>query len=134
LDPGKSEWKQLKQLAESTPVHAFLGKSVSADEINLPTSQTIDFEYLTTEDGLVNDTINDIFEDSKGNLWFSTNRGVSKLTIPHVRDAELPEVKKIAEQITDNPEMMKKLHLLAQEKLSNGNVEEAWKVLLSIET
>lgn len=43
--------------------------------------------------------------------------------------AELPEVKKIAEQITDNPEMMKKLHLLAQEKLSNGNVEEAWKVL-----
>lgn len=48
--------------------------------------------------------------------------------------SELPEVKKIAEEITDNSEMMKKLHLLAKEKLSNGNVEEAWKVLLSIET
>ena len=43
--------------------------------------------------------------------------------------AELPEVKKIAEQITDNTEMVKKLHLLAKEKLSNGDIEEAWKVL-----
>jgi len=86
LDPGKNEWKELKKLIEATPVHASLDKSVSIDGTNLPTAQAIDFEKLTTEDGLVNDTINDIFEDSKGNLWFSTNRGVSKLTIPNARN------------------------------------------------
>ncbi|MBW8051222.1 MAG: SpoIIE family protein phosphatase [Cytophagales bacterium] len=43
---------------------------------------TIDFQNITTEDGLVNNSINDIFEDHEGNFWFATNGGVSKLVPP----------------------------------------------------
>ncbi|MFH1321228.1 MAG: two-component regulator propeller domain-containing protein [Bacteroidota bacterium] len=57
LDSTQSKWEQLKQLAKST----------------------IDFEHFTTEDGLVHNTINHITEDSRGNLWFATNGGVSIL-------------------------------------------------------
>ena len=37
----------------------------------------------TSEDGLVGNTINYIFEDTLGNLWFSTSRGLSKFDGVH---------------------------------------------------
>lgn len=35
------------------------------------------WNYLTTRHGLVSDNINTIYEDSKGNFWMGTNRGIS---------------------------------------------------------
>lgn len=37
------------------------------------------FESLTTKNGLANNTVYAITEDSVGNIWFSTNRGISML-------------------------------------------------------
>ncbi len=36
------------------------------------------FTHYTTEDGLANDVIYSILEDELGNLWLSTNKGISK--------------------------------------------------------
>jgi PAS domain S-box-containing protein len=36
------------------------------------------FSYYTVKDGLPNDTINGILEDDRGNLWISTNQGISR--------------------------------------------------------
>ncbi|HAS44889.1 MAG TPA: histidine kinase [Microscillaceae bacterium] len=36
------------------------------------------FWHYTEKDGLANNVINGILEDDKGNLWLSTNRGISK--------------------------------------------------------
>ena len=36
------------------------------------------FEHFTVEDGLPNDAIYGVLEDSDGNLWISTNKGLSK--------------------------------------------------------
>lgn len=42
-------------------------------------SQINYWQYITTDHGLASNHINTIFEDSKGNFWFGTNRGVSVL-------------------------------------------------------
>ena len=36
------------------------------------------FEQLTTNDGLSNGTINSIFKDSRGFMWFCTDDGLNK--------------------------------------------------------
>ncbi|WP_166333894.1 ligand-binding sensor domain-containing protein [Sphingobacterium chungjuense] len=36
------------------------------------------FEHFTTKDGLVHDNVTEIFEDSAGAVWFSTENGISK--------------------------------------------------------
>ncbi|MCJ8209008.1 ATP-binding protein [Mucilaginibacter sp. RS28] len=38
------------------------------------------FYHITTREGLANDVIQDICEDKAGNLWVSSNKGLSKLT------------------------------------------------------
>ncbi|WP_375562539.1 two-component regulator propeller domain-containing protein [Bernardetia sp. OM2101] len=38
------------------------------------------FRHFTEEDGLPNNVLYGVLEDSKKNLWFSTNRGISKFT------------------------------------------------------
>lgn len=43
-------------------------------------SQINYWQYITSEHGLPSDHINTIFEDSKGNFWFGTNRGLSVLS------------------------------------------------------
>jgi len=35
------------------------------------------FSYLTTEDGLVENAVNDIYQDKQGYMWFATQDGVS---------------------------------------------------------
>jgi streptogramin lyase len=37
----------------------------------------VSYEHYTIEDGLVNDTINDITIDADGNIWIATNGGIS---------------------------------------------------------
>jgi len=36
------------------------------------------FEHITSEDGLSENVVNDIFQDSKGFMWFGTNDGLNK--------------------------------------------------------
>ncbi len=38
------------------------------------------FKHFTEEDGLPNNVLYGVLEDDKNNLWFSTNRGISKFT------------------------------------------------------
>jgi ligand-binding sensor domain-containing protein len=35
-------------------------------------------QHFTTKEGLANDTVNSIFEDKAGNIWFGTNGGASR--------------------------------------------------------
>ncbi|MCP5104227.1 MAG: histidine kinase, partial [bacterium] len=42
--------------------------------------ETDSFSYYTTKDGLPNDVIYGIIEDSRGNLWLSTNDGLSRFS------------------------------------------------------
>ncbi len=42
--------------------------------------ETDQFEAYTTEDGLPNDIINAIVEDDNGNIWVSTNNGLSRFS------------------------------------------------------
>ena len=37
-----------------------------------------EFEHITTDNGLSNNTVNCIFQDKKGFLWFGTNNGLNK--------------------------------------------------------
>ena len=43
----------------------------------LISAETGEFESFTTKNGLLNNTIAGIEEDNKGNLWLSTNKGIS---------------------------------------------------------
>ncbi len=40
------------------------------------------FQRFTSREGLINDAVYAIEEDSMGNMWFSTEKGISKLEIP----------------------------------------------------
>jgi ligand-binding sensor domain-containing protein/DNA-binding CsgD family transcriptional regulator len=46
--------------------------------LNLYDRKTKTFEHYTTEDGLPSNIIHGILEDSQGNLWITTNKGLSK--------------------------------------------------------
>ncbi|NET35718.1 MAG: hypothetical protein F6K19_27445, partial [Cyanothece sp. SIO1E1] len=41
-------------------------------------SEQIFFEQITTRDGLSQNDINDIYQDSRGLMWFGTNEGLNK--------------------------------------------------------
>lgn len=45
--------------------------------------QTQDFTAFQEKDGLANNVVYGILEDAPGNLWLSTNKGVSKMVIRH---------------------------------------------------
>jgi len=44
----------------------------------VPAQRQVVFEQLTTKDGLSNETINSIFRDSKGFMWFCTDDGLNR--------------------------------------------------------
>jgi len=44
--------------------------------------ESIKFTHYTTKDGLPNNTVYDLLEDDKGNIWISTGKGVSRFTLP----------------------------------------------------
>lgn len=43
-------------------------------------SEINQWQYISQEHGLISDYVNTIFEDSKGNFWIGTNRGISVLS------------------------------------------------------
>ncbi|MCS5489702.1 two-component regulator propeller domain-containing protein [Algoriphagus limi] len=47
--------------------------------INILDINTRKFEYITTENGLPNDVIYAILPDENGNLWLSSNKGISQI-------------------------------------------------------
>ncbi len=49
--------------------------------INLFEPNTESFRRFTTKEGLVNDSVYGLLEDSKGALWISTNKGLSKFNV-----------------------------------------------------
>ena len=46
--------------------------------ISFGQSQNIQFDYLTTEDGLSNNIINCIVQDPQGFMWFGTEYGLNR--------------------------------------------------------
>lgn len=55
--------------------HVWIGTS---NGLNVYEEQWDGFRYFTEKDGLPNSSIKSICEDNHGNLWLSTNRGISK--------------------------------------------------------
>ena len=53
----------------------------SGGGLNLFDPQTNSFKHFRESDGLPNDVIYGILEDDRGNLWLSTNKGLSKFNI-----------------------------------------------------
>lgn len=49
--------------------------------LNLFNKKTGNFIAFNENDGLINNSINSIIEDNNGNLWLSTNKGISRVTI-----------------------------------------------------
>lgn len=47
----------------------------------LVNKKTGGFTYFTEKDGLPNNIINGILEDDRGNLWLSTNKGISRFNV-----------------------------------------------------
>lgn len=46
--------------------------------LNLFDRKTLTFKHYTEKEGLANNVVNGILEDEQGNLWLSTNKGISK--------------------------------------------------------
>ena len=57
--------------------------------LNFFNNQDSSFTNFTRKDGLPNEVINAITDDSYGNIWLSTNRGISKFTPPYYYKGEL---------------------------------------------
>lgn len=55
--------------------------SGTLDGLNIRFSKSNIVRTLYTEDGLVNNSIKGILEDSKGNMWISTANGISKIAV-----------------------------------------------------
>ncbi|WP_375417153.1 two-component regulator propeller domain-containing protein [uncultured Hymenobacter sp.] len=51
--------------------------------LNLLNPRTRTFRHFTTADGLPSNVINAIVEDRAGNLWLSTNKGISRFDVEH---------------------------------------------------
>jgi len=60
------------------PTPTFLNENRTGNRGNLPTPDNATFIRYTEKDGLPNNFINGILEDEKGNLWLSTNKGISQ--------------------------------------------------------
>ncbi len=58
----------------------WIGTSGGLSYMNLEESTIGKFHHLFESDGLPNQHIYGILEDMRGNLWFSTNKGISKFT------------------------------------------------------
>src|SRR5687768_12160192 len=43
-------------------------------------SEINQWQYISQQHGLISDYVNTVFEDSKGNFWIGTNRGISVLS------------------------------------------------------
>jgi len=56
-----------------TPIFLF-----SQSQNILKPSEKIIFEHLTEEDGLSNDNVTCIFQDSKGYIWIGTKNGLNR--------------------------------------------------------
>ena len=61
----------------------WVGTSGGVSFMSLTDSSIGKFNHLFEKDGLPNQHIYGILEDNSGNLWFSTNKGISKYTYPH---------------------------------------------------
>jgi ligand-binding sensor domain-containing protein len=53
-------------------------KPVPALQPGISGSAQFDIQYLDTKHGMLSNQVNDILEDSRGNLWFSTKEGLSR--------------------------------------------------------
>ncbi|WP_109829779.1 hybrid sensor histidine kinase/response regulator transcription factor [Reichenbachiella versicolor] len=50
--------------------------------VNILNENTDTFQKITTDDGLSNNSIKALLEDDNGNMWLSSNKGISKIDLP----------------------------------------------------
>ena len=83
---GKFCSNEIKCIYRDTKGRMWIGTSGSG--LNLCTPQdgyhSLKYEHYGTSEGLVNDVIQSVLGDRKGNLWVATEYGISKFTRPPV--------------------------------------------------
>jgi len=65
-------------IMKTLPKHLILFFFLLLANLLLAQSEQIFFEQITTRDGLSQNDINDIYQDSRGFMWFGTNEGLNK--------------------------------------------------------
>ncbi|MFW5707089.1 MAG: hybrid sensor histidine kinase/response regulator transcription factor, partial [Bacteroidota bacterium] len=78
-NPGLND-NDILSLHLSKNGYLWVGSSGGLNRININFSPFI-FESYTTRDGLPNNTIHAILEDTDGNIWMSTNKGLSQFLV-----------------------------------------------------
>ncbi len=80
-DPTSLRQDQVNSIYEDRSDRLWVG--TYGGGLNLLDRKTGQFTAYTENDGLPNDVVYGILEDDHGNLWVSTNKGISKITISY---------------------------------------------------
>jgi hypothetical protein len=74
-EPGQLSGNNIYSFYEDSKKRLWLGSGDAG--LNLFDRQTKNFKSYRVKDGLPNDAIQGVLEDTKGNIWLSTNKGLS---------------------------------------------------------
>ncbi|NVJ85646.1 MAG: response regulator [Algoriphagus sp.] len=78
-NPNSLSNNSIKSLYLAPDEKLWIGTNGSG--INILDLKTKKFDYITSEDGLSNDVIYGILPDDKGDLWLSSNKGITQIQI-----------------------------------------------------
>lgn len=78
-DPKSLSSNRIQVIFEDSRQRLWVGTADGG--LNLMHPRTRTFEHFTTADGLPSNVINAIVEDRAGNLWLSTNKGISRFNV-----------------------------------------------------
>lgn len=78
-DPGSISSNFITDFLKDRQGNLWIGTYDSG--LNILPHGSKNFKKISTKDGLPNNTINGILEDDSGNIWISSNKGISKINL-----------------------------------------------------